>query len=174
VNRVIPRKHELICGSYETEIRRYYPIIDDEGAIWLIADQSNMADNIYYCDFDPRSQGFAGRTLHFVLVDGTEIDLPAPWHANSESLMRRTGIDIRDTHLTYVVIAENRGVDDSYNTIYYDVLYEDKEPVLGYFDRGAHIARRLANLLDKTLYCYQESAGGSSNSPVHPNREEEV
>lgn len=169
MDRIIKRQ-EMICGSHEAEVRKYYPTIDEEGAVWLIADQPNMADNIYYCNFASESQGFAGRTLHFNLVDGEEIDLPAPWHTNSQALKHRCGIDITDLHLTYVVIAKNRALDKNLNTVYGDVVYEDKEPTLGYFKRGEHIAKELANKLNTVLYCYSESAGGSSDSPIYPDK----
>lgn len=172
MNKTISRRHGMICGIYDAEVRKYHSLIDEDGALWLVADQPNMADNIYYCNFDLESQGFAGRTLHFEMVDGETIDLHGPWHSNSDSLFHKTGVDIRDTHITYVVIARNRSRDSAYNTVYEDVLYEDKEPTLGLFDRGDILAKELANKLGTTVYCYRESQGGSSDSAVHPDQKE--
>ena len=164
----------MLCGSYEAEKRKYYLQITEEGNVWLIADQPNMADNVYFCSFDPKSQGFAGRTLHFELVDGDSIDLPAPWHGNPDALFSDTDIDIRDTHLTYVVIAKDRTQDKNYNTVYKDVIYEDKEPILGQFNRGEVMAKSIANKLGVTVYCYRQSCGGSSDGSVRPDEIKEV
>ncbi len=158
---------QMTCGSAEAESRVYIPIITDDGELYLIANQPNMADNIYSCSFDPRSQGFAGRTLHFDLVYGGSIDLLGPWHTNSESLLLRTGIDITDSHLTFVVIAENR-THGEWDTIYTNVLYKDEHPTIGKFDRGKSIAEEIANKLNKPVFCYRKSTGGSSDSPVYP------
>jgi len=169
----IIERQPMICGSYEAEIRKYHKYQGKkEGSIWLVADQPNAGDNIYYCDFDPKSQGFAGRTLHFTLVDSTEIDLPAPWHSNSEHLFRDTGVDTRDKHLTFVVIAKRRELTTDYQTIYKDIVYIDKEPQIGYFDRGRQMARQLAKQLDIQLFCYSRSQGGSSDSPIDPDEKD--
>ncbi len=165
---------QMVCGSSEAESRKYIPLITDEGYLWLVADQPNMADNVYFCSFDPKSKGFAGRTLHFELVDGDSIDLPGPWHGNSDSLYHDTGVDIRDTHLTFVVVAKDRVHDEDYNTIYKDILYMDKEPTLGLFDRGEILAKELANRLGHMVMCYRQSTGGSSDGPVQPDKKEDI
>ena len=172
MDKTIPRRMEMVCGSYMAEVKKYYPFIMEDGAIWLIAHQPNMADNVYYCNFDPKSQGFAGRTLHFELVDGDSIDLPAPWHSNADALFYDTGIDIRDTSLTYTIIAKQRSHDEHYNTIYKDVLYEDRKPTLGYFNRGEILAKEFANKLHTTVFCYRSSQGGSSDGPIEPDKKE--
>jgi len=171
MNETIRRNRTMTCGSYEAEIRKYIPVVEEDGSVWLIADQPNMADNMYYCNFDPKSQGFARRTLHFVTVDGDEIDLPAPWHSNSQAFKERTGIDITDTHLTYGLISKGRKMDSNFNTVYVDVLYKDKEPTLGQFHRVLHIAKRLARERNEDLFCYSESQGGSSSQPVSCSKE---
>ncbi len=162
-------KQQMISGRGEAESRKYIPLVTEEGYLWLVADQPNMGDNVYFCSFDPRSQGFGGATLHFELVDGSSIDLPAPWHGNTDSLYHDTGIDIRDTHLTFVVVARDRE-HQGWQCTYKDVLYMDKEPMVGDFDRGEAIAKEWANKLGVPVMCYRQSAGGSSDGPVNPDK----
>jgi len=159
---------QMTCGSSEAESRKYIPLITKEGYLWLVADQPNMGDNVYFCSFDPKSDGFGGRTLHFELVDGTSIDLPGPWHGNTDSLFHDTGIDIRDTHLTFVVVAKDRK-HEGWQCTYTDVLYKDDEPKVGLFDRGEAIAKEWANKLKQPVMCYRQSQGGSSDGPVYPD-----
>jgi len=58
------------------------------------------------------------------------------------------------------------------DSIYKDVLYEDTEPTVGEFGRGKKIAKEFANKLGKTVYCYSQSQGGSSDGPVEPDEKE--
>jgi len=162
----------MISGMGEAQSRKYIPLITEDGCLWLVADQPNMGDNVYYCSFDPRSRGFGGAILHFELVDGDSIGLPGPWHGNTESLFEDTGIDIRDTHLTFVVIAKSREF-QGYQCILKDVLYMDSEPTVGKFDRGDTIAKEWANKLGTPVACYRQSCGGSSNGMVYPDSEKE-
>jgi len=157
----------MISGMAEAESRKYIPLVCDRG-LWLVADQPNMGDNVYFCSFDPRSDGFGGAVLRFNLVDGGHIDLPGPWHGNTDSLFYDTGIDIRDTHLTFVVVAKDRDHEDG-QTIFKDVLYMDEKPTIGYFDRGEAIAKEWANKLGEPVMYYSESQGGSISCPVYPD-----
>ena len=170
MDKVIERRG-MISGMAEAEARKYIPIITEDGCLWLVADQPNMADHVYYCAFDPKSQGFGGSTLTFQLVDGDSIDLQGPWHGNADSLFEDTGIDIRDTRLTYVVIARERTHDEHWRSVLKDILYEDKEPTMGIFHRGEVIAKEIANGIGHPVILYSESQGGSSEGPVRPDGE---
>ena len=160
----------MYSGRADAERRKYHKYDGKKpGSVWLVADQPNAGDNIYYCDFDPKSQGYGGSTLKFMLVDDTVIDLPAPWHSNSDALFTDTGVDVRDKHLTYVVI----GMDNKYNPdTVVDVIYQDKEPTVGAFERGDDMAKSLANKLGKPVYAYRQSQGGSSMGQVRPDSKE--
>jgi len=50
MDKVIPSRMEMICGSYEAEVRKYIPFVvtegDRAGMLWLVADQPNMGDNV--------------------------------------------------------------------------------------------------------------------------------
>lgn len=158
----------MISGRGDAEKRKYIPIVSDEGNLWLVADQPNMGDNVYFCSFSPKSQGFGGATLHFDLVDGGSIELQGPWHGNTDSLLHDTGIDIRDTHLTFVVVSKDRK-HEGWQCTMTDVLYMDDEPKVGLFDRGTTIAQEIANRFGSPVMCYRESQGGSSNGAVYPD-----
>lgn len=158
------------CGSYEAEQRRYKKVIGKLGKIWLYAVQDNPADNIYVSG-GKNSDGFGGRSISFTLEDGTIEELSGPWHTNSDDLYNNTGIDLRDKHLTFVVIGKGRKTlrtKQGWVDIILDVLYKDDKPTIGKFERGEVIAQKLANKLKQTVYCYSQSQGGSSNSPIEP------
>ena len=57
------------------------------------------------------------------------------------------------------------------NTIMTDVLYIEKEPILGSFNRGEILAQEMANKLEKQVMYYSQSMGGSSCGPVKPKHE---
>lgn len=126
------------------------------------------------------------RDLHYqknldeVLYLDTDTDkwyfkLRGGWHTNSESAFRELRatnadalfvntdpvVDIRQTHRTFVVIAEGKE-GDLRNTVLKNVLYIDPEGGrLGYFDRNRDIADGIARALGKPVVVYRESAGGS-------------
>ena len=161
------------CGSYEAEQRRYKKVIGKYGHIYLYAIQDNPADNIYVSS-GKNSDGFGGRTLSFTLEDGTTEELRGPWHTNSDDLFTHTGIDLREKHLTFVIISKDRKsiqTEWGYITKMVDVSYKDEKPTIGKFERGKIIAQKLANKLKQTIYCYIQSQGGSSNSPIDPKEE---
>jgi len=163
-------KQPMLCGQSEAEERRYKKVIGKSGRIWLYAIQNNPADNIYVSG-DKNSNGFGGATLSFTLEDGTVEELRAPWHTNSDDLFAHTGIDLRDKYLTFVVIGEGR---KTYRTKQgwvdkiTEVLYKDDKPTIGKFERGKKLAQSIANNIKQTVYCYTQSQGGSSNSPIVP------
>jgi hypothetical protein len=162
-------RQPMRCGSREAEIRKYHKYVGKSGKVWLVADQPNAAANVYV-EGGPNSDGFAGRTLTFPLVDGSEIKLKGPWHANSESLFADTGIDVRDCHYTFVVISRRRESGPHLETICVDVLYRDDEPQLGSFHRGDVLARQWAQWIGAPVHLYSGSEGGASSGFVKPDQ----
>jgi hypothetical protein len=167
----IEEPYRMICGSYEAEIRKYKMYMGKSGRRWLVAIQPNEADDIYV-EGGPNSNGFAGRTLNFTLEGGEVVSLKGPWHSSSGSLFGDTGVDIRDKHLTFTVIGLDRThtEDRSYRTIIKDIIYQDKEPVIGEYYRGTKIAMKLAKELNKPVMCYSKSTGGGSSGLVYPDQ----
>ena len=176
---VIPRKG-MICGSAEAEANKYHVYAGRDGKRWLVADRDDCGDFVYV-EGGPNSEGFAGRTINFPLVDGTELALKGPWHTNPEALFAATGVDVRDCHKTFGVISRDRKhypqtfapTPMSGRDVMVDVIYMDTEPRIGWFNRVKTIAQVHANLLGETVFYYQESADGSSCGPVYPMEKEE-
>jgi len=165
----------MICGSYEAEIRKYKKVIGKSGETWLYAIQDNSADNIYVSDKNPNSDGFGGRTLEFILEDGTILPLKAPWHSNAGALFNDTGIDLRDKHLTFVVIALDRKMKSTkrgYLIEMIEVIYKDEHPIISEYNRGEKIAQKLANELNRPVICYSQGISGSSNGMIEPTIKE--
>jgi len=162
----------MICASAEAEKEKYFVLKDkkDSNCLWLIADTLEPADKIYVgYPYDTKSEGFAGRWLTFKLTNGEEIKLQGPWHSNSDSLYKSTGYDIRDRYKTFVVIGKK---------IYYggygkdemsDIVYIDKQPTIGYYNRGDKLAKELANELKEPVYLHCKSNGGSHSCWVYPD-----
>lgn len=169
----IIERQPMFSGSYEAENRKYRKIIGKSGRIWLYAIQDNPADNIYVSG-GSNSEGFGGRTLSFTLEGGGKAELKGPWHTNSDDLYSNTGVDLRNKHLTFVVISKGRQhvlTKNGWKDVMIDVLYKDKQAIVGEFDRGKKLAQSIANKLKQTIYCYSQSQGGSSNSPIEPKEE---
>lgn len=155
----------MVSGFSVATSNKYTFAVGRSGRTWLIADTPNPADHIYVSD--PRSQGFGGATLTFELINGERISLKGPWHSNSESLYSDTGIDVREQHLTFVVVSKRRVYHNGITTMC-DVLYQDERPTVGAFKRGESIARAFADELGVPVICYSQSDGGSSIGPVSP------
>ena len=155
--------YRMISGISEALNRKYKMFKAKEtDEVFLVAIQPNEADNIYQgFTYDTKSDGFGGRWMEFELENGSKIKLQGPWHTNSDSLYKSTGYDIRDKHLTFVVISkglETKG----YSQIMKDIVYMDKEPQVGNFNRGEGIANKMVKELGMSLHLYSKSTGGSS------------
>ncbi len=156
------RPYQMTCGSHEAEIRTYKKLTDPSGNIWLVANQDGAASNIYFHNpKDHNSQGFAGRVITFPLEDGTSYAAKGPWHTNSDALFKATGHDVRNKYPTFVVLAKQRL--GSYPTQLKEILYCDKEPTLGTFDRYKEIIKQFP----EAKFYFSGSSGGSSCGPCN-------
>jgi len=175
------KDRQMTCASAEAEKCTYVMQVGKSGRRWLYPDcGSNSASHIYV-EGEKNSQGFGGRTLTFKLtpdqlVENGEIKLKGPWHSNSEALFEDTGVDLRDTHVTFVVVSKGRehldmGECGWYKTVMTDVLYIDDEPTSGSFRRGDEIAKKYANDLGEPVFLHSQSNGGSSTGQVKPDEE---
>lgn len=152
----------MVSAIGDVSKRKFKKIVGKSGIIWLIGIQTNPADNIYM--YNPKgnnSRGFAGRTLEFLLEDGSVEKAQGPWHSNSESLLKDTGIDIRDLHLTRVVLGTG-GVEyqGGHSFKVKDVVYQEDDYQLGSYDRDKELAQEYADKLNKDIHGWVQSMGG--------------
>lgn len=138
-----------------------------DGSFWLIPTNiPNSADHVHFapCLKDQASsQGYGGSVLTFMLEDGLTIDVKGPWHGNADSMLKDTGVDIRDRHYTQVVIGLERITWPESTSVcggVRKIIYHDFKPVLGRFDRYKDIAKLMANDWEQTVYVIQASSGG--------------
>lgn len=177
---VITEKEGYEVFSESWKIKKVWKKVETEtGLVWLYpVNVPNPGDFIHVWNpaenrNRPSFQGYGGSTLTFELEDGTMFKCIGPWHSNSEALERSTGINLRDKHMTFVVISHERTSEKgTYRSVMKDVIYMDTEPTIGAFERGKEMAQTLANELDKEVYLYSKSSGGSSNGPVYPEKKE--
>jgi len=162
-------RESMICGSAEAENKVYKKVVGDSGSVWLIPQNDSPGEGVHVHNPNDRdSQGYGGRTLEFLLTDGTVYKAAGPWHSNSDALYCDTGIDLRDKHRTFVVISLGRGLDGGV-IILEDVIYIDDAPKVGEFKRGDKLAQELADKLNRPVIRYSRSRGGSSCGPEYPS-----
>jgi hypothetical protein len=146
------------------------------GRTWIVGNCEEAGQHIYVSADTKENapgyrgfRGFGGSTLSFNLEDGEIVQLQGPWHSNSEALYSDTGIDVRDKFYTWGCVSEEREW-KNHDTIMKGVIYKDDSPVLGDYYRVTRIAMDIAKKLNKTIYCYSESAGGSSCGCIYPDQ----
>jgi len=169
--RFIIHHQAMVSGQGEAEAREYQVAVDHKrNVIWFYTLQDADPGGHVYCHdpSDVNSQGFAGGTIIFKIGKTGIYHAKGPWHANTEALYKGTGVDLRDKHLTFVVVSKRRSYDDKHRCIMEDVLYMDEKPMLGLFDRGKGIAQKYADGLKEPVCLYSESGGGSSNGWEYP------
>jgi hypothetical protein len=158
-------------------------IVGESGRAWLIPDPEvpDMAGRIHVTDsknWEKRGDGFSGATLEIPLKDGGTFALRGGWHTNAGALFEDTGVDLRDSHATFVVLSRgveyNQTIKDEYGeyngNVMKDVVYRDPEDGLeGRYHRGYHIAVALAQKTGEKFFLYSESGGGSIFQRVSPD-----
>jgi hypothetical protein len=167
VNRMV-----VTCAQTEAEAREYTMVRDrTRNMVWFYTlEDYDPAGHIYVHHTDRLdSQGFGGRCIEFKIAKTGESYLAqGPWHSNADALYDGTGVDLREMHLTFVCIAKGRRWTRNGQTVLTDVLYIDKRPTLGLFERGRLLAQKMANELGHPVCCYSESGGGSSEGFEYP------
>lgn len=164
------RHQQMKCASSEVDVRTFNMVMDHERkVVWFYTlEDYDPAGHIYCHHYeDEESKGFGGRTIVFNIGKSGQYHAAGPWHSNSDSLFEHTGVDLRNKHLTFVCVARHR-VFEQNDTILEDILYIDKLPTLGKFDRGKEIAQKLADELKVPVCRYSESTGGSSCGYEYP------
>jgi len=163
----LPQSLEVVSGFAEAERHVYRMVVGKSGRAWFYPSElHNAADYIYVTDsedWDKAGRGFGGATVELQLDNGTRFSLKGGWHSNDEAFYEDTGVDIREKHLTFVIIAKQRA-----EGMMQDVVYYDESPQVGFFNRGERTALEMATKLDEPLYYFSRSAGGSISARVYP------
>lgn len=163
-NDFITDGYQMFSGQEDAQCRRYKKVEDKEGNIWLYAIQEAAAENVYFHNpRDTKSEGFGGSTLSFALEDGSTYQAKGPWHSSADGLFKATGIDLRNTHRTFVVLAMEREYTDTLGTILRGVVYKDEKPMLGSFYRYKDLIKQYP----QAKFYYSSSHGGSSCGPIN-------
>lgn len=153
--------YSMFSGQGEAVAHTYNIHLGKSGRIWLVSTDCDCASNIYV-QGGPKSDGFGGAVLEFTLANGCDkIKLKGPWHSSSESLLFDTGVDARDRTLVFGVIGKGRDWKDGRSVIK-DLVYFDKEPTLGTFNRISDMAEAMAKEMNQQLFVYSATKGGSS------------
>ena len=160
-------QYSMVSASDEARKCIYRKVDDKRGNVWLIPINDPDPSSRIHID-NPRdcnSDGYGGRILTFSLENGEEYKAKGPWNTGADSLFAATGIDLRDTVLTQVIIGLDRifqpkGIKD--------VIYLEDKPQAGRFSRGESIASNFADRLGRPVLKYSKSSGGSSTGFVAP------
>lgn len=157
------------CAPAEAEAKSYKIALDKEGCVWFYTlDVADPSGSVYFHDpNDDKSEGFGGRVITFKIGKCGVYQAKGPLHASASGLFAGTGVDLRDMHLIFGCVSLGRRYDQS-RTVMTDVLYMDKEPMLGDFFRIENLAHEWADRLEKDVCYYSESGGGSSSGVVKP------
>ncbi len=165
--------YQMFSGSGDIIERVFKKVETGRGGVWLYpVGVDNPAEHVHFHNpKDVNSDGYGGRIIPFKLEDGSTYEAKGPWHSNADDLFSSTGVDIRDTYKTFVVIGlEVQGSIHNKGHIS-KLLYMDEQPTLGNYHRGDAIAKRLAEELQIPVYLHSKSHGGSNSRWVKPNEE---
>lgn len=139
---------------------------------YLVADTPNGGDHCYCGSSDPasRSQGFGGRAMEFP-IEGHEPDriitLYGPWHTNSHSVLKDTGVDYTRKHLTRGIIAEvSEDIGRFMCNKYSKIVHLELSGVIGAFDRIQTLAEEYVVGYGRPFYYQVESEGGGRASRI--------
>lgn len=158
--------YSMFSASGDAESHQYKIAVGKSGRRWLYNDENFNAGANVYVEGRKGSQGFAGREIRFPLVEGGHLDLVGPWASNTHSLFTDTGIDLRARHATWGCIGLRREHHNE-RTAICDLIWFDKEPAEGAFDRVELLAKQLSDEQKRLLYYYSMSHGGSSCGPIN-------
>jgi hypothetical protein len=167
MNMPLPQSLEVISGFAEAERYEYVKVVGKSGRAWFYPSElDNCADYIYCtdsADWNKAGSGFGGASIPLQMRDGTRFELKGGWHSNDEAFLEDTGIDIRDKHMTFVIVAKDRA-----DGAMIDVVYYDEAPQIGLFNRAEKTALNMAKEINEPLYYFSRSAGGSISARVYP------
>lgn len=143
-----------------------------EGRTWLVVATLDDAEHVYV-DEPKNRTGFAGSTLVFKLEDGTTFSSKGPWKSSTDLLLKETGIDLTQQHLTKGVIAleidYRKGGYGLEKVTCRNVLHVDDAYVRGAFERIEQLAQKYADELRVTVRVVSHSHDGSHGGWKSPS-----
>lgn len=169
----VSEPYRMISGRAEqASVKLWNYTKDADGVYWFWPAEHPEPGAMVHCGSPiiagRKSDGYGGAIMAFRTADGN-INIQGPWHSNTDALFERTGVDLRDKHLTYGVVGTGRDTTTDFHTVITGVVHADpKDGVLGTFERINVIAQELADREDRPFYYYRKSHGGSSCGPVYP------
>lgn len=158
----------MLCGSALAEEKTYRMIKVAEDRVWLVPTDGDPNRIQFHNPLDTKSEGYGGSVITFHLEDGSIYEAKGPWNSNPGALKKDTRIDLTQNFVTWGLVALERGCDEDYNSVFKDVLYIDKEPVKGSYNRIERMALQLAKELGRRVYYLTTYEGGSIHGPVYP------
>ncbi len=166
---LIDEAYSMFSGQEEAIKFTYKKIQDEDGCFWFVPVNNDYpAEQIlFHNPKNKSSQGFGGATLDLPCEDGSIYPANGPWHTNSDALFAKTGIDIRDKHRTFGVIARKRDY-QNHKPLFKGILYCDTNLVIGHFNRITQIAIEFATKLQHPVACYRASKEGSLSGYEYP------
>jgi len=135
--------------------------VDKDGGTWVWSDVDHI-----YCGYPypTGSEGFGGVAIPFRLFSGKEIVLFGPWHTSANDLWKATGVDLRNQYMTRGMCSYARTYDSRDGYIYRDVFHFEEVARCGSYNRIRDIASAVAHKVEKMVFFYAESHGGSVHS----------
>ena len=161
----------ISARAEQAAVKLWNYVIDADGTHWFWPHDHPEPGAMVHCGSPvmagKRSDGYGGATLNFSTPDGV-IPIQGPWHTNTNALFEKTGVDLRDRHLTYGVVGTGREYENNRTIITGLVHADPPEGVLGRFERIETLAQELADRECRPFYYFRRSRGGSSCGLVYP------
>lgn len=151
--------------------QKVYEIVKGKSQTWAIG-VDEYSHEIYSLHGDP--SGMGGSEVLFKQKDGSEYKAKGVWHSNPDALYKDTCIDLRQRTISYGFISLERKNIGMLLDSYENLVFCDKEWKVGLYKRIEYKACELSNKLNKKLYYYSQTLGGSTAYFKEPNIKEYI
>jgi len=134
--------------------------IDNNKILWVYPHNYEFAGDFIFVQ---KSPNIDAKKTHLVVntVDGKKLAIVEWKHENSNNLFQATGINLKNKHLSYIVIGLDFEIGMKNTVIIKKVLYKDKEPQSGSLFRGNNISRLIASREKSIVFLYRKTIWGN-------------
>lgn len=160
-----------VMATIKGEDPEFYRKVQKGPFTWFVPNNGNPSKINWH---NPRDEnGYGGSVVKFPLEDGSICDVKGPWCRTADTLFEVTGIDLRNNHLTFGIIAlerqsvKHKGMTNDYK----GVLYVDEDETVGDFDRIPKLAQKMANERGENVVYQVITAGGGQLGTKRPEIE---